>query len=96
MTKQIELEKVASVYSGKSDKCCCGCSGKHTYASAHKEWASSHRGYAVMDEEVNDRVVRLHVAKINNHLNETEDLGECVSWDNGEGRVYVAYLKEEG
>ena len=96
MIKAIELEKVSSVYSGKSGRCCCGCSGKYTYAQAHRDWASKNRGYPVMDEDVNDRVVRLHVAKINNRLNEAEDLGECVSWDNGTGRVYVAYLKTEG
>jgi len=32
---KIKIETVASVYSGKAGRCCCGCSGNHRYASAH-------------------------------------------------------------
>ena len=28
----LTLDNVASVYSGKLNRCCCGCSGKHTDA----------------------------------------------------------------
>ncbi len=29
MNIKIKLEKVTHAYSGKPNKCCCGCSGKH-------------------------------------------------------------------
>lgn len=53
----VNIEQVSSVYSGKNGSCCCGCAGKHTYASAHRTWASKNRGYNVGLDEVNDRVV---------------------------------------
>jgi len=57
-----------SVYSGINGKCCCGCAGKHTYASKHQKIASKDRGYKVGDEEVCDKTVKLIVNKMNKHL----------------------------
>jgi hypothetical protein len=51
------VAEVSSVYSGKDGKCCCGCSGKHSYSKAHQAAAGERRGYAVGDDEVNDRMV---------------------------------------
>lgn len=48
---------VMSVYSGKPGKCCCGCAGNHRYSRLNRQAASSHRGYRVDDDEVNDRQV---------------------------------------
>jgi len=78
-----------SVYSGKAGKCCCGCAGKHYYASASRDEAGSDRGYPVRDEEVSDRMVS-RVLKI---LEETpgvehEDEFDSVVIGN---RLYVAY-----
>lgn len=60
-----DLSSVASVYSGKNGRCCCGCSGKYRYARAHRDWSSKNRGYAVDDEDVSDRSVAMIVRKIN-------------------------------
>jgi hypothetical protein len=98
--EKISLENVTSVYSGKPG-CCCGCLGKHTYASAHREWSSNKRGYEVKDDEINARVVKLHINRINRAI---EDGGEGVekmegyngNWyyflDTGT-RWYIVYLK---
>ncbi len=63
MNLEISLSDVQSVYSGKPG-CCCGCRGKHTYASAQRVEASKARGYEVTSDEVSDRVVKQHVKKI--------------------------------
>ena len=55
----LTLDNVMSVYSGKVNACCCGCSGKHTYASAHVVAAGVYRGYPVASDEVNDRTVKI-------------------------------------
>ena len=87
----LTLDNVASVYSGKRGMCCCGCSGKHTYASALRAEASKSRGYEVRDEEVNDRTVKMIFNKL--MQNEFEKISEtCYSYETG-SRLYVVYLK---
>lgn len=93
----VELARVSSVYSGINGRCCCGCSGKHTYASAHQEWASKNRGYEVTDDEVSDRSVKIIVNKINKRIAEGdfeyyEDT--FVSVVVGQ-RLYIAYFVTE-
>ncbi len=102
MPRPIDLTKVASVYSGKAGKCCCGCAGKHTVASEHRDWVGKDRGYEVSDDEINDRTVKLIVNKIEAALNgevEAEDIdtdktthGQYFSATVG-NRLYIAYLK---
>jgi len=84
---------VSSVYSGIDGKCCCGCSGKHYYASTHREWAQKKRGYAVKDEDINDRMIE-KVIKIIENAEKIEDLGSCISTTVGK-RLYIAYLREQ-
>lgn len=97
--KIVDLAQVSSVYSGKDNHCCCGCAGKHTYASAHVKWAGRDRGYAVTPDEVNDRTVKLIVNKINlcyaglveggrKDIQETDFISAVVG-----DRLYIAYLK---
>lgn len=94
---QIELNNVASVYSGQVGKCCCGCSGKHTYAKQHQAWASKHRGYEVTDDEVNDRVVKLMVGKMEKAgAKKDSGLGQDLWTAYIGNRVYVAYMKGVG
>jgi hypothetical protein len=90
----IDIQNISSVYSGKSGACCCGCKGKHTYASTHQEWAGTHRGYAVRDDEVNDRTVKLIVNKILKADPTTvlENSSEMIAVDNG-SRLLVAYRR---
>jgi hypothetical protein len=102
MPHPIDLAQVASVYSGVAGKCCCGCAGKHTTASAHRVWVGEDRGYEVSDDEVNDRTVKLIVGKIEAALNgevEAADIdtnktthGKYFSATVG-NRLYIAYLK---
>lgn len=92
--KDIDLDRVASVYSGKPGKCCCGCSGKHTYASKHREWSSETRGYLVADFEVNDKTVAKIVAKLN--ANKPWDINcQHMVIKTIDDRLYVAYLIED-
>lgn len=88
----IKIEQVSSVYSGRDGKCCCGCSGKHRYASAHREWAGENRGYKVSDEDVSDRSVKLLVNKMNAHLGVAYCEGDHYVLVLGQ-RLYLAYLK---
>ena len=62
---QLNPDQVVSVYSGINGRCCCGCSGKYSYAKAYQEQGSKKRGYPVQDDEVSDRSVRLIVGKMN-------------------------------
>ena len=87
------LDNVASVYSGIDGKCCCGCSGKHTFSSQNRQWAEKNRGYPVTDGEVNDRVVKMIYNKMSRLVEsgETEyDNSEFVSAVVGK-RLYVVY-----
>ena len=76
---------------GKSGKCCCGCSGTHRYASAHREVASSWRGYVVADEEINDVQVRRVCRKIAEFPGQVEVHSDHVALDH-EGRLLIAYF----
>jgi hypothetical protein len=62
---KINLHNVMQVYSGKQGKCCCGCAGKHTYHSIHRELAPN---YVKEDDAdfgpTKDRVVKQVVNKI--------------------------------
>lgn len=88
MTKEI-----ASVYSGKAGKCCCGCSGKHYYSSAHAEWSEKNRGYSIDPKEINDKQVK-RIANIiakNSEIVVREDNNyEFVEIDS---RIYITYFK---
>jgi len=97
---KIKIDDVMSVYSGINGQCCCGCAGKHTYASKYQKIASKDRGYEVGDEEVSDRTVKLIVNKMNKYLaipgNKPEYtnkkmLKELISIVKGE-HLYIAYL----
>lgn len=58
------MKTILSVYSGKSGKCCCGCSGKHTYVKALQTFAGKYRGYKVNDNECNDRTIKVISNKV--------------------------------
>ena len=92
----VKLEDVVSVYSGKNGSCCCGCSGKHSYAAAHRDFTSKNRGYAVTDDDINDKQVRrvfgLMIANAEIADNFSDDaFGRHVSFVIGQ-RLYVVYL----
>lgn len=55
--QKLTPDDVMSVYVGKNNRCCCGCSGSHRYSSKNVELASKDRGYDVGPKEINDRQV---------------------------------------
>jgi hypothetical protein len=93
MMNQIDLQRVMSVYSGVNGACCCGCKGKHTFASAHVETGSRHRGYEVTSDQVNDRTVKRIVNKVNKEISggNAEYDGDLVAAVVG-NRQYVVYF----
>jgi hypothetical protein len=83
---------IISVYSGIDGKCCCGCAGKHRYASAYRKLASKVRGYEVTDEEISDRSVKIISNKILNNKN-SEHNGDHSSLVSGQ-RILIAYYAD--
>lgn len=61
---QPKIENVVSVYSGKRDYCCCGCSGKHTYTEAARGRGKELRGYDIGEDEISDRSVKTIFNKV--------------------------------
>ena len=99
----IALGNVLSVYNGKANKCMCGCSGKHSYSSAHREEASKVRGYAVTDDEVNDKTVKMTLNKVLKgawRFNKEKNwhgvpvLKDKIIYVDSETRTNVVYLRE--
>jgi len=99
MTTQIDKSQIEGVYSGIDGRCCCGCAGKHTYASAFQKAAGKRRGYKVDDCEVSDRTVALIVNKINAAPAESREYhdGNYRKFHTAVigGRLYIAYLVEQ-
>lgn len=85
-------KEIIQVYSGISNRCCCGCSGKHRYASKYRAWSSKHRGYSVKDEEVSDRSVKIITNKVLNSP-DVQHEGNHSFVDNGR-RILIVYYKE--
>ena len=95
LNKPIDFTKVGKIYSGRPG-CMCGCKGKYTVQSIHREWADKDRGYPYdEDGDVNDRVVKLLVNKMNKHMAQVEwsDNGQYAHLDLGT-RVYCAYFAD--
>ena len=88
---KINIDDIISVYSGKVNKCCCGCSGKHTYKKSTQDIASKDRGYTVRDEECNDKTVKLIINKMNKDPNTFLELYSHFSLET-KRRLYIAYL----
>lgn len=81
----LTLDNVQSVYSGKANRCCCGCSGKHTHV------ADVNRGYPITADEVNDRTVKIIFNKVMK-AGAVKISDTCYSVDT-DTRTYVVYLK---
>ena len=79
MENKISLENVKSVYSGKSNHCCCGCSG------THKTQEESLRFVKMALKKVNT-VFAADPEKI-------EVTQTYIAWDNG-SRIYIVYLND--
>ena len=64
---------IMSVYSGVNGKCCCGCSGKHTYNPLYQALASENRGYGVGQEECNAKTVKAILNKIKKNADQMNE-----------------------
>jgi len=97
----INVHDVMRVYSGTANRCCCGCSGKHTTASRFRELNGKRRGYPVDDDEVSDRSVKIIVGKINKAIMNggclpggNVELGEGYICEDDGHRWRIAYLAD--
>jgi hypothetical protein len=90
---EIDIKSIQSVYSGKPG-CCCGCRGKHYYASNVKTRASAGkaRGYEVKDDEVSDGQVTRVVKLLEKNADKLRVYNDFVSLDT-ENKLYIAYFK---
>jgi hypothetical protein len=72
----------------------CGCAGKYSYASKFQAYGSKERGYAVDDDEVNDRTVRMFVKKVSESDGVDVLKGYIYSVTIG-SRFYAIYTKKD-
>jgi hypothetical protein len=95
----IALEKVASAYNGRIG-CMCGCIGDYAYASDYREQAGKERGYALSDEDVSDRKLKIRLNKLNKMI-AAKDYNSLEEYDFGvfvekNGRALGVYFKSNG
>ena len=88
---QLTPENVMSVYTGRANRCCCGCSGVHSYSEQHRAAASKNRGYPVKDDEIDDETVRRVIRHINRSKNAVDEGGHIIVAS--KTRWHIAYLK---
>lgn len=94
MSKNIILNAntVQSVYSGKRNKCCCGCAGKHYYRPGIDGIAV--RGYEIPDTDYSPRMINKVTKLVQDAINRDDpslDVGDShVAFDQGE-RTYIVY-----
>ena len=80
---------VYKVYSGKSGRCACGCSGKYSYTAQGAVEQSP--GYDVTDS-INERSVKIIANKVLRNPNKVIDGNLAYVEQNG--RVLVAYFAD--
>lgn len=94
---KIDPKTIIKTYTGKIG-CMCGCNGKYSYSSAHRDLGSTERGYGVKDSEVSDRAVNMMANRFNKEGvfkadidQDTGRLSDYVYRDDG-GRMKVIYF----
>jgi hypothetical protein len=93
-------EDVVSVYSGRPG-CACGCRGKYSYHSANRAVGAERRGYAVGDDEVNDRTVAKVLKLVQANADRATfvdglDGEDIYAFDLHENRTYTVYTRKAG
>ena len=91
----VRLEDVVSVYSGKDGRCCCGCSGKHYIATAHRVEGCRRVGFYDTDAVVCNDVQVRRVMRIIQKTDSAKMSDGFVEATVG-GRLYIAYLRDLG
>jgi hypothetical protein len=90
--KEISFDSVYSVYTGKAGKCCCGCAGKHTYVSTHRDFSTNNRGYKVEDHEICDSAAKRIFNQIVNDPDAKVDDAGFITVES-DTRLKIAYFK---
>lgn len=93
--EQEDWRNVRSAYSGKRNKCMCGCAGKYWYASAHRDASGVSRGYRVTDDEVSDAGVRRIFNKVMASATKKVEQGlggEVIMFAEEGERTYAVYM----
>lgn len=55
---------VLTSYTGKAHSCRCGCAGTYKCTAENRDLNAKRRGYAVSDDEVSDRSVKMTLNKL--------------------------------
>jgi hypothetical protein len=83
--QDLTVDDVIQVYSGQDGKCCCGCSGKHTYNPNLLDLANESHGGLLTESDCNIRTVKmilnkLKKAELDGEKIEDEDEGDFFSF----------------
>ena len=94
-----DVSKVTNVYSGRKG-CACGCRGKYSYASAHRD---ERPDYYEGDDGISDRSVRTIVNRVERIVRASKcesvmiaDDGYFFAVDMHNDRTYTIYFKDSG
>ena len=86
----VDISTITKVYSGKANRCMCGCAGKYSYTA--KGAVEDNPGYDVSDS-VNERSVKIIAGRVlRNRNTDLSDAGYAVLEQNG--RVSVVFFKK--
>jgi len=81
---------ITRVYNGKQG-CMCGCNGKYTTNPRFKELVGKERGYAVDNDECNERIVKIIAGKVLRNPNVKYE-GNYAYLEQG-NRIQVVYFR---
>ena len=85
----MDISNITQVYSGKANRCMCGCAGKYSYTA--RGAVEDNPGYNVEDI-VNERSVKIIAGKVLRNSNTEKDTEYAVLEQNG--RVLVVFFKK--
>jgi hypothetical protein len=87
----LNIQNVTRVYNGKIG-CMCGCNGKYSTNPAYREHVGKERGYAVSDEEVSERSVKIIAKKIMMNPNKVFEDNCIYVEDRARNRIQVMWF----
>ncbi len=82
----VDLARVMSVYSGKMNHCCCGCSGRYSHSSKAEELGEKMQDYY----DINDRSVLIITNKVKKLLDNPE--AELIMNEKGLGCEWIVSI----
>lgn len=99
-TDPVLLENIRTAihaYSGKPG-CCCGCRGKHRYASSAAGRGKELRGYEISSDEISDVSIKRAASFFlglleRGEMEGVEIFSDMISWES-ETRVKILYFGE--